>query len=428
MRRALVLLAFLAGGCAVLRPDFTSVVRSEGAAVVNISAGSGAAGDEDMPLPSDEEPGAPLPGGPLFGSGFLITGDGYIITNAHLVEQAPDELVVRLSDRREFKGELVGADPVSDIALVKIVASGLPHVRIGDSRSLQPGQWVAAIGSPFGLERSVTAGIVSATGRMIPEEGYLPFIQTDVAVNPGNSGGPLFDLHGQVVGVNSVIYSASGSFAGVSFAVPIEAAMDVARELRSYGRVTRGRIGVRLQEMTSELAAALKVPGGQGALILDVLPDGPAYSAGLRAGDVIVRFGGKTVRDHGDLMRLASEAHPGELVLAEYIREGQRQRAYVNVGEARRSAPVRRPGPPMGEPLGLVLAPSEDGLEVKRAAGAAQRAGLQLGDIIVSVNGTPVITPRDFDAALAGIGKGTSIALLVQREGVRRFVAVRLPE
>ena len=430
MRRALLLLVFLAGGCAAFRPDFTSVARSEGAAVVNISAGSGAPADDDMPLPAEEaeEPVPPLLTGPLFGSGFLITSDGYILTNAHLVEQAPDEIVVRLADRRELKAELVGADPVSDIALIKIAASGLPRVRIGDSRKLQPGQWVAAIGSPFGLERSVTAGIVSATGRMLPEESYLPFIQTDVAVNPGNSGGPLFDLQGEVIGVNSVIYSASGSYAGVSFAVPIEVAMDVARELRLYGRVTRGRIGVRLQELTPELAAALRVPGGEGALVLDVLPDGPAESAGLRAGDVIVRFGGKPLRDHGDLMRLASEAQPGELVLAEFIRDGQRQRVYVTVGEAKRSPPVRRPARPAGEPLGLVLTPSEDGLEVRRAEGAAQRAGLQPGDIVVSVNGKPVLTPREFDAALASVAKGAGVALLVQREGARRFVAVRPAE
>jgi serine protease Do len=428
MRCALVLLAALAAGCATLRPDFTAVARSEGAAVVNISAGTGAPAEEDMPLEPGDEPLAPLPEGPLFGSGFLITSDGYIITNAHLVEQAPDEIVVRLSDRREFKAELVGSDPVSDIALVKIPASGLPRVRIGDSRKLQPGQWVAAIGSPFGLERSVTAGIVSATGRMLPEEGYVPFIQTDVAVNPGNSGGPLFDLQGEVIGVNSVIYSASGGFVGVSFAVPIEVAMDVVRELRAHGRVTRGRIGVRLQEMTSDLAAALKVPRGEGALLLDILRDGPAERAGLHAGDVIVRFGGKPVRSHGDMMRLASEAQPGEMVLTEFIRGGERQRVYLTVEEARSTASIRRPGVAAGEPLGLVLAPSEDGLEVKRAEGAAQRAGLQSGDIIVSVNGVPVLTPGEFDEALAGVAKGTNVAVLVQREGIRRFLAVRLPD
>jgi serine protease Do len=424
MVRVVLLLAGLAGGCTMLRPDFTAVASAEGPAVVNISAGAGAPLD-DMPLePGDGPP--PLPEGPLNGSGFLITSDGYIVTNAHLVEQAPEEIVVRLSDRREFKGEMVGADPVSDIALVKIAASGLPRVRIGDSRSLRPGQWVAAIGSPFGLERSVTAGIVSATGRMLPEESFLPFIQTDVAMNPGNSGGPLFDLGGEVIGVNSVIYSDSGGFVGVSFAVPIEVAMDVARELRVHGRVTRGRIGVRLQELTSDLGAALGVPGGQGALLLDVLPNSPAERAGLRAGDVIVRFDGKPVRDHGELMRLASQAHPGELALTEFVRAGERQLVYIAVEEARRAPSTRRPAS-AGEPLGLVLAPTEDGLEVKRAEGAAQRAGLQNGDIVVSVNGVAVVTPREFDDAIAKAAKSGSVALLVDRYGLRRFIAVRLP-
>ncbi|HEX4926866.1 MAG TPA: trypsin-like peptidase domain-containing protein [Burkholderiales bacterium] len=426
MARALVLVAALLAGCSALRPDFTAVVQSEGAAVVAIAAGSAAPSAEESPG-EDEEPLAPLPEGPLFGSGFLVSADGYVVTNAHLVEQAPDEITVRLTDRREFKAVLVGSDAMTDIALVKIAARGLPHVRIGDSRKLQPGEWVAAIGSPFGLERSVTAGIVSATGRTLPEEGYVPFIQTDVAVNPGNSGGPLFNLAGEVIGVNSVIYSASGGFVGVSFAVPIEVAMDVVRELRAYGRVTRGRIGVRLQELTGDLAAALHVPGGEGALVLDVLRDGPAERAGLRSGDVVVRFGGKRVHDHSDLMRLASEAHPDELVLVDFVRDGKPMRAYVTVAEARVAPPARRPAP-LGEPLGLVLAPSPEGLLVKRAEGAAQRAGIESGDLILAVNGSAVLTPAEFDAALARVTKGARVALLVQREGLRRFVAVRLPD
>jgi serine protease Do len=429
MLRLLALTVALAAGCAALRPDFTAAARSEGAAVVNVSAGYGPGGDYEMP-PDPNQPGLPPLGvGPVFGSGFLISADGYIVTNAHLVEHAPDEIVVRLFDRREFKARLVGADPVSDIALVKIEAQGLPIVRVGDSRKLQPGQWVAAIGSPFGLERSVTAGIVSATGRMLPEEGYVPFIQTDVALNPGNSGGPLLDLRGEVIGVNSVIYSASGGFMGLSFAVPIEVAMDVARELRAHGVVTRGRIGVRLQELSSELAAALGVPGGAGALLLDVFRDGPAERAGLRPGDVVVSFAGQPVRDHTDLMRLAAHARPGESVATDFVRQGERRRLFLAVGAARRAAPARRAAmPAVGEPLGLALAPSEEGLAVRRAEGAAQRAGLQSGDIIVSVNGAPVLTPGQFADALAKLPQGAAAALLVQRDGVRRFLALRLPE
>ena len=415
MLRVLVLLAVLAGGCAALRPDFTDVARSEGAAVVAIAAGSDEAAD-------DEE-------GPLFGSGFLITSDGYIVTNAHLVEQAPGDVVVRLADRRQLKAALVGSDPVTDIALLKVAASGLPHVRIGDSRKLQPGEWVAAIGSPFGLEQSVTAGIVSATERTLPEEGFVPFIQTDVAVNPGNSGGPLFDLRGEVIGVNSVIYSATGGFVGVSFAVPIEVAMDVVRELRAYGRVAHGRIGVRLQELTPDLASALGVPDGEGALLLEILDRSPAQRAGLQPGDVVVRFGGKPVRGPGDLMRLVSDTPPGEKVLTEFVRAGERRRVYIAVEEAGSARATHPAGArPPGEPLGLLLVPSPDGLAVKHVEGSALRAGLEVGDIVVSVNGEPVLTPAEFQSAVAKLGRGANVALLVQREGLRRFVAVRVPE
>ena len=415
MLRALVLLVVFAGGCAALRPDFTDVARSEGAAVVAVASGfDEAAGDEE---------------GPLFGSGFIVTSDGYIVTNAHLVEQAPEDVTVRLADRRELKAAVVGSDPVSDIALLKVTGSGLPHVRIGDSRKLQAGEWVAAIGSPFGLEQSVTAGIVSATDRTLPEEGFVPFIQTDVAVNPGNSGGPLFDLHGEVIGVNSVIYSASGGFVGVSFAVPIEVAMDVVRELRAYGHVTHGRIGVRLQELTADLAAALDVPGGQGALLLEILDRSPAQRAGLRPGDVVVRFAGKPVRTPGDLMRLVSGTPPGEKVLTEFVRHSERHLVYVTIEEARPPIAIRRAGARApGEPLGLLLVPSSEGLAVKHVGGSALRAGLQAGDIVVSVNGEPVLTPAEFQGALAKLARGANVALLVQREGIRRFVAVRLPE
>ncbi len=429
MLRGTVLLVALVAGCAAIRPDFTEVARSEGAAVVNVLVGAGAAYDEeDVPLPGGDGGDLPLfPAGPLSGSGFVVSADGYVVTNAHLVDAAPEEITVRLGERRELKAKLVGADPVTDIALLKVDAHDLPRVRIGDSRHLQPGQWVAAIGSPFGLDRSVTAGIVSATGRTLPEEGYVPFIQTDVALNPGNSGGPLFDLRGEVVGVNSVIYSASGGYMGVSFAVPIELAMEVVRELRAHGKVTRGRIGVRLQELTPELAQALAVPGGQGALVLEVLPRSPAARAGLAPGDVVVALGGKAVRDHNELMRLATQARPGESVTVDFIRRGERKRVQIAVEEAQRTPPPRRAKAPAGgAPLGLVVVPSAEGLEVKRAEGAALRAGLLDGDIIVSVNGAAVATPRELEEALAAVPVGANLALLVLRDGVRRFIAVRM--
>ena len=425
MLRSAVLLVALLAGCAALRPDFTGVAQSEGAAVVNVLAGAPAA-EEDLPPAGDDEDLPPFPVGPLSGSGFLVSADGYVVTNAHLVDAAPDQLTVRLADRRELKATLVGADAVTDIALLKIDVRNLPRVRIGSSRRLRPGQWVAAIGSPFGLDRSVTAGIVSATGRLLPEEGYVPFIQTDVALNPGNSGGPLFDLGGEVVGVNSVIYSASGGYMGVSFAVPIEVAMEVVRELRAHGKVTRGRIGVRLQELTGELAQALAVPGAQGALVLEVLPHSAAARAGLAPGDVIVAFDGKPVRDHNELMRLTTQARPGDAAAVEFIRRGERKRIQVAVEDAQRvPAPARARPAAIGAPLGLVVAPSAEGLEVKRAEGAAARAGLLDGDIIVSANGTALASPEELEEALAGLPDGANIALLVQRDGVRRFVAVR---
>ena len=255
------------------------------------------------------------------GSGFVIDAAGYIITNAHLVAERRD-IKVRLADRREFEARVIGVDALSDIALIKIEAGGLPPVRIGDPAKLRPGEWVAAIGSPFGFERSVTAGIVSAVNRTLPEESFVPFIQTDVAVNPGNSGGPLFNLQGEVVGVNSMIYSETGSYMGVSFAIPIDVAMDVARQLRASGKVTRGRIGVRLQELTAELARAFRLPDTSGAAVVEVFRRSPAERAALQAGDVIVRFAGKPVESDADLVRLTAAALPGSSVEVELVRFG----------------------------------------------------------------------------------------------------------
>jgi len=439
-------------------PDFTRLVSEEGRAVVNISAP--AALPEPYPLPSVPElpddgelyeflrrfldPDLPPdPEAYSLGSGFLISEDGYILTNAHVVsEAAPEEIVVRLADRREFEAKVIGYDLETDIGLLKIEARGLPQVRIGDPAKLQPGEWVAAIGSPFGFERSVTAGIVSAKGRFLPGESFVPFIQTDVAVNPGNSGGPLFNLRGEVVGVNSVILSDSGGYMGLSFAIPIDVAMDVAAELRAYGKVTRGRIGVRIQELTRDLAKALRLPVAAGALVTEVEPEGPADLAGVRAGDVLVRFGGRPVESPADLLQLAASAKPGDRVRVEWLRQGATLAAALTIDELRPKRPsAPRPAPVAEAPtvpgLGLRLAPltpqqSErlgvaEGLVVQRAEGPAQRAGLQRGDVILTVDGEPVATVAQFSKLLARLGPGATAALLVQRGGARLFVALRIP-
>jgi serine protease Do len=421
-------------------------VKEGGAAVVNLSGTQGGV-LPDLPLADAEadEMGmlrdflerqySPSPEARSLGSGFVIDASGYIITNAHLIAGRP-EIGVRLAPPREIEAPVVGFDPVSDIALLKIEASGLPQVRVGDPAKLRPGEWVAAIGSPFGLELSVTAGIVSALGRTIPEESFVPFIQTDVAVNPGNSGGPLFNLRGEVIGVNSGFYSQTGGSMGVSFAIPIDVALEVAAQLRAHGRVTRGRIGVRLQEVSAELARALKLPRAAGALVVEVFPQNAAARAGMRPGDVIVRFDGQPVGTDADLVRLTARATPGATAQVELLRVGAPVLLQLKVDPARVAkmpAAVRRDD----EPLGLQLAPLdrkqrerlrlEGGLVIERARDAAQRAGLLRSDLILSVNGKTVSSAEAFGAELQAAGKGATVALLVQRDGVRQFVPLRLP-
>jgi serine protease Do len=367
----------------------------------------------------------------------VIDAAGYVITNAHLVGDGRD-IVVRLADRREFEAAVVGVDPQSDIALLRIEASGLQAVKIGDPAKLRPGEWVAAIGSPFGLERSITAGIVSAVGRTLPEESFVPFIQTDVAVNPGNSGGPLFNLRGEVVGVNSVIYSDTGGYQGLSFAIPIDVVMEVVAQLLAHGKVTRGRIGVRLQAVTTELAKAFKLPRASGALVVDVFGGSAAERAAILPGDVVVSFGGKPVETDADLVRLTAAAKPGSMVEVELVRFGVPVTARVRVDEARSSAiAATTPAQPERELLGLQLAPLtarqrerlrlQGGIVVERPGEGGSRAGLLRGDIILSVNGRSVSSPEVFRALLHAAGKGTTVALLVQRDGIRQFVPLRVP-
>ena len=428
-------------------PDFTRLAREQGAAVVNI--GAAYVTPPVLPdLPHDDllrELLERLASGELapdfeprpLGSGFLIRADGVIVTGAHVVEDAfNDEVVVRLADRREFVGRVIGIDAQSDIALVKIDAEGLPQVRIGDPRRLQPGEWVATIGSPFGFERSVTAGIVSALGRAIPTEAYIPFIQSDVAMNPGNSGGPLFNLRGEVVGVNSLIFSASGGYMGLSFAVPIDVALASVEQLLAHGKVTRGRIGVRLQEVTAELARALRQPQAAGALVTSVEPGAAAENAGLRAGDVIVRFAGKPVGTHADLMRFVAASVPGASVELGLVRDGAPSSASVRVMAPER-ARARLTDTGRADRLGFQLAPLTDaqrkrleldyGLLVQRTEGTARRAGLFPGDVILAVNGEATRTPEAFQRAVAKAAGGDVVALLVERAGSRAFVPLRIP-
>jgi serine protease Do len=349
MRIVLLALFLLAATSAPAQgPDFTALVRDAGASVVNLTGGLQPVlpdlplNDEDVEDPERLRDFLRRYFGPAaevrsLGSGFVIDAAGYVITNAHLVGDGRD-IVVRLADRREFEATVVGLDLLSDIALLRIEASGLQAVRIGDPAKLRPGEWVAAIGSPYGLERSITAGIVSAVDRTLPEESFVPFIQTDVAVNPGNSGGPLLNLRGEVVGVNSVIYSDTGGYQGVSFAIPIDVAMDVVAQLRAHGKVTRGRIGVRLQEVTAELARAFKLPRASGALVVEVFRGSAAERAAIVPGDVVVRFGGKPVESDADLVRLTAAAKPGSSVELELVRFGAPVSARVRVDEARAAA------------------------------------------------------------------------------------------
>lgn len=427
-------------------PDFTLLVREHSGAVVSI--GAAYATPPVLPdIPLDESQSdfverlarglAPDFDTPALGSGFIVSADGYIVTAQHIVEDAfNDEVIVRLADGRELPGRVVGMDRATDIGLVKVAAQGLPQVRIGDPARLRPGEWVATIGAPFGLDRSVAAGIVSATARAIPSETHIRFIQSDVATNPGHSGGPLFNLAGEVVGVNSMIFSSTGGSIGLSFAVPIDIAMQVVAQLRAHGSITRGRIGVQLQEVTPELAQALRLPHAAGALITAVEKQAPAERAGLRAGDAVVRFGGKPVQTHVELLALAADTAPGTAVTVEFFRDGAPLRTTVGVAAAEEGRP--RPADLGGtDRLGFRLAVLseaqrrrwglEGGLLVQRAEGAARRAGIVPGDVILSVNGHAARTAEAFRAAIEKVRAGEAVALLVDRGGSRAFVPLRVP-
>lgn len=367
------------------------------------------------------------------GSGFIVSPDGLILTNAHVVRGA-DEVNVKLSDRREFKAKVLGRDDKTDVAVLKIGAANLPTVPLGSSAALQPGEWVLAIGSPFGFESTVTAGVVSAKGRSLPDDSAVPFIQTDVAVNPGNSGGPLLNARGEVVGINSQIYSRSGGYQGLSFAIPIELATHVQRQIVAHGKVRHARLGVTVQEVNQGFADSFHLPRPEGALIAQVEDASPAQRAGLQAGDVIFSLDGQPIVASGDLPARIGMAQPGDKVKLDIWRQGKPQQIAVELGGAPAKTVASASTPSGKAKLGLALRPlqpheqraaqTSGGLLVEQASGPAARAGVQAGDVIVSVNGEPI---RDVEQLRGIVSKaGKSVALLVQRGNQRLFVPVRI--
>ena len=442
-------------------PDFTELVEKVGPAVVGIRTteraragrvGAGPEIDEDMleffrrfglPMPNRPAPKSPQPGNEAeptqrgLGSGFVLYADGYVMTNAHVVEGA-EEVFVTLNDKREFKAKVIGADKRSDVALVKIEATGLPTVRIGDVNRLKVGEWVIAIGSPFGLENSVTAGIVSAKSRDTGE--LLPLIQTDVAINPGNSGGPLINMRGEVVGINSQIYSRSGGYMGISFAIPIDEAARVSEQLRASGRVSRGRIGVTIDQVTKEVAESIGLGKPSGALVRSVEAGGPAEKAGVEAGDIITKVDGRAVEKSADLPRIVSSVKPGSKATLQVFRRG----AYRDLGvavvefEAERSARSTerepKPQPSVGS-LGLAVADLTDaqkrelklkgGVRVESAEGAAARAGVREGDVVLSLDNIEVSSAKQFETLVAKIDKSKAVTVLVRRGDVVNFLIIR---
>ncbi|HEY0662741.1 MAG TPA: Do family serine endopeptidase [Lysobacter sp.] len=455
-------------------PDFTGLVQHVGPAVVNVSAESNPRRMAGGQMPDEDEipeffrrllpPGMPFPGGPggpqgpqgprgmSMGTGFLISADGYVLTNHHVIDGA-DTVTIKLSDRREFKAKVVGSDQQSDVALLKIDAKGLPALRTGDSTRLKPGQWVVAVGSPFGLDQSVTAGIVSAVGRANPyaDQRYVPFIQTDVAINRGNSGGPLLNTSGEVVGINSQIFSNSGGYMGVSFAIPIDVAMNAVNQIKATGKVSRGQLGVQVQAVTSENAGALGLPDTGGALVSVVLPDSAAGRAGIERMDVIREVNGRPVNVSSDLPPLIGSLAPGSKVRLGILRDGKPREVTVvldtlNEGFAGGASTVPTPdddapaAPGRANPLGLVaqdLSAAErqqlglqagEGVRIARVGEAAEASDLQAGDVILSVGRTSVGSAAALDRELAGVKPGQTVMLLVRRGTATQFVAVTAGE
>ena len=476
MAAIFVLLCFSGAGVAlaaapapmVSLPDFTSIVKKYGPAVVNVVAhynhasemGSDEPGDQQtqepqipeifrhffgMPFGPQQQPDR---GGESLGSGFIISSDGYILTNRHVVANA-DSVKVHLPDHRTFTAKLVGEDKIYDIALLKINATNLPTVQIGNSNELEPGQWVVAIGSPFGLDHSVSAGIVSYVGRSLGggDQPAVPFIQTDVPINRGNSGGPLFDLAGKVVGINSQIFSTSGGAMGLSFSIPINLAMDAAHQLKTKGYVNRGMIGVSIQNVTEGIAKSKGMADAQGAMIAQMQPDGPAAKAGLKVGDVITSFDGKKIYESAQLPPVVAMTAPGTEASVGIVRDGKPMTVKVKIGEMPRNglspglignAPAATSGskllgltvqditPQIRQQLGGYT--GKGGIVVTDVEGAAAQAGLSPGDVILRVGNKPVNSVAEFRRETANVKAGSTVLLLVSRQGQNQFVAISVPE
>lgn len=463
---AFVFNAFNQAAIAKDLPDFTELAEKHGAEVVNISVTQVAQGGVNgaMPflgMPDDENlqeffkrfgiPGMPgLPGGQgqggqefkssSLGSGFIISSDGYILTNAHVVSEA-DEVLVKLSDKREFKAKTIGFDKRTDVALIKIEATNLPKVTIGDPNALKVGQWVAAIGSPFGLENTMTAGIVSAKGRALPQENFVPFIQTDVAINPGNSGGPLFNLAGEVVGINSQIYSRSGGSVGLSFSIPIDVAIDISNQLKASGKITRGWLGVAIQELTKELADSFGMKNTNGALIAGVEKNGPADKGGLEAGDVITKFDNKPIISSSDLPRVVGASKPGKMAAVEILRKGAVKNLSVGIGEmptdpSEAAAPSKSPTKAEANKIGLTLKEltpqqkkklnGKNGLLVVDSIGAAAQAGIRRGDVILGLNNSESQSVEQFNKQINAVAAGKTVAVLVLRGENTLYVPIKV--
>jgi serine protease Do len=446
-------------------PDFTDLVEQVGPSVVNIrtlekAAERGSSGDaaEEQMLEFFRRFGLPLPNTPRqgprpnrppaqeepqqrgVGSGFILSADGLIMTNAHVVEGA-DEVVVTLTDKREFKAKIIGADKRSDIAVLKIEATGLPAVKVGDSGRLRVGEWVMAIGSPFGLENTVTAGIVSAKQRDTGD--YLPFIQTDVAINPGNSGGPLINMRGEVIGVNSQIYSRSGGSMGISFAIPMDEAVRVSEQLRVSGRVTRGRIGVQIDQVSKEVAESIGLGKVQGALVRGVEVGSPAEKAGVEAGDIITKFDGKVVEKSSDLPRMVGATKPGSRSVLTVFRRGSTKDLTVTIAEIEPEKTVKKAADKeekpkasaAGQVVGLAVSDLTDaqkkelkiqgGVKVDAATEAAARAGLREGDVIVAIANQEVGNVKEFEALLAKVDKSKPINVLFRRGEWAQYAVIR---